>query len=196
MQLTSIVASGERYYFCIAKSNNSLTLSPYIMQQPSKSHQTNAGAPTAASVPGAALQPVSARERNIRYIIVHCSATIQGIDFTATDIEMCHRARGFSKIGYHWVVRLDGTVEQGRPEDETGAHCRGYNATSIGVCYIGGLDKQSQPADTRTLAQKTALVRLLRRLRGRYPQAKIVGHNEFAAKACPCFNARREYQNI
>lgn len=92
-------------------------------------------------------------------------------------------------IGYHYVVGLDGTVTVGRPESEMGAHCLGENLHSIGVCYIGGLDKESlQPADTRTPAQREALRHLIAELRLRYPGATVHGHREFAAKACPCFD--------
>lgn len=113
---------------------------------------------------------------------------------SAAEICRWHKARGFRTIGYHYVVRLDGRVEKGRPEDEIGAHCLGQNARSIGVCYVGGIDSGSlQPKDTRTAAQRTALRRLVTELRQRYPGATVHGHNEFAAKACPCFNVRKEF---
>lgn len=132
--------------------------------------------------------------RKIREIIVHCSATAEGKDFRASDIDRWHRERGFRCIGYHYVVRLDGSIERGRPETEIGAHCKGHNSISIGVCYIGGLAGDGRtPRDTRTPAQKAALLRLLRELKRRYPGAAIHGHREFAPKACPCFDARREY---
>ena len=113
--------------------------------------------------------------RKIEKIIVHCSATKAGQHFTVEDIDAWHRVRGFRSIGYHWVVYLDGSVHAGRPEAEAGAHCKGQNGRSIGVCYIGGLDAKARPCDTRTAAQR------------RYPGATVHGHNEFAAKACPCF---------
>lgn len=128
----------------------------------------------------------------VKKIIVHCSATEAGKDFKAADIDRWHKARGFRRIGYHWVVRLDGTVEPGRPENHIGAHCLGQNAISIGVCYIGGL-RDGKPADTRTSAQKEAMKRLVSSLKKRYPGATVHGHREFANKACPCFNARSEY---
>lgn len=132
--------------------------------------------------------------RKISEIIVHCSATARGREFTASDIRRWHLQRGFRDIGYHYVVRLDGTVETGRPVKAVGAHCLGHNAWSIGVCYVGGCEEDGKtPADTRTVAQKEALVMLIRELCRRYPGATVHGHREFAAKACPCFDAREEY---
>ena len=91
-------------------------------------------------------------------IIIHCSATRAGQNITAADIDCWHRARGFWSIGYHYVIRLDGTIEPGRDVTLDGAHCMGWNQRSIGICYVGGLDKEGRPADTRTDAQRTALI--------------------------------------
>jgi len=144
-------------------------------------------------------------KRKITEIIIHCSATREGKDFTAADISRWHKARGFGAsyggrtyhIGYHYVIDLDGTVETGRPEELTGAHCKGHNAHSIGVCYIGGLDADGKTAkDTRTLAQKSAMACLMIQLRNKYPTASIHGHRDFAAKACPSFDATEEYKGI
>lgn len=132
-------------------------------------------------------------KRNITEIIIHCSATREGADFSAADIDRWHKERGFRCIGYHYVVRLDGTVERGRDESENGAHCKGHNATSIGVCYIGGLSFTSTPKDTRTPSQRRALRTLISTLLRRYPSARVYSHRDFAAKACPCFDARAEY---
>ena len=131
--------------------------------------------------------------RNISEIIIHCSATKAGRGFHADDIRRWHLQRGFADIGYHFVIALDGTVEPGRPLDMTGAHCIGHNRRSIGICYVGGLDAAGHPADTRTPAQRRALAELLARLRPLYPEATVHGHREFAAKACPCFDAKAEY---
>lgn len=121
-------------------------------------------------------------------IIVHCTATPAGRDVTAKQVDEWHRARGFRMIGYHYLIRLDGTIEHGRPEGEPGAHCSGRNMRSIGICYAGGLDKDTlQPSDTRTREQKFALRELVARLCRKYPGATVHGHREFAAKACPCF---------
>lgn len=126
--------------------------------------------------------------RKIDQIIIHCSATPEGRNVTVADIDRWHRARGFQGIGYHYVVYLDGTVAAGRDEHRAGAHCRGHNSRSIGVCYIGGCDAEMRPKDTRTPAQRSALRRLVSELRQRYPGATVHGHREFAAKACPSFD--------
>ena len=135
--------------------------------------------------------------RPINKIIIHCSATREGQDVTAADIRRWHVAgNGWSDIGYHFVIRLDGTIELGRPIAQVGAHCTGQNQNSIGICYVGGLDHNLRPKDTRTEAQKCALCDLLRVLLRIFPTATIHGHNDFAAKACPCFDAAREYSDL
>lgn len=135
--------------------------------------------------------------REITEIIVHCTATPAGRDVTASDVDRYHRLRGFRCIGYHYLVRLDGTVEKGRPEQEIGAHCKDHNSQSIGVAYSGGVKADGvTPMDTRTQAQRLSLRRLLVELRGRYPDAKIRSHRDFAQKACPSFNATVEYADI
>lgn len=132
--------------------------------------------------------------RKIEKIILHCSATPEGKDYTVDDIRRWHTnpvsrgGRGWSDIGYHYVVYRDGSVHAGRPESKTGAHCAGHNRHSIGVCYIGGLAHDSKtPKDTRTPAQRSALRQLVEELRRKYPGATVHGHREFARKACPCF---------
>ncbi|MDE6301063.1 MAG: N-acetylmuramoyl-L-alanine amidase [Muribaculaceae bacterium] len=131
--------------------------------------------------------------REINLIVVHCTATPVGRDCSVADIRAWHLARGFSDVGYHYVVRIDGTIETGRPLEKVGAHARGYNANSVGVAYVGGLDAAGKPADTRTPAQRKALKALLAKLRGRFSGARIIGHRDVAAKACPCFDATSEY---
>lgn len=136
-------------------------------------------------------------KRNIKEIIVHCSATPEGKDFTVADITRWHKQRGFTTIGYHYVVYRDGSVHNGRDVNVSGAHCTGHNSISIGVCYIGGCEANSKKAkDTRTEAQKKALLDLLKKLKALYPKAKIHGHRDFANKACPSFDATKEYANI
>ena len=136
-------------------------------------------------------------ERPVTELIVHCSATPAGRDVTAADIRRWHKEeRGFADIGYHYVVRLDGWVECGRRLSVAGAHCRGHNSRSVGVCYVGGIGSDGRPADTRTTAQRQALLGLLTALRRRFPSASIHGHRDFAAKACPSFDATAEYRNL
>lgn len=135
-------------------------------------------------------------KRSINMIIVHCTATIEGIDYSVAEVRKWHLKRGFSDIGYHYLVGLDGRVHEGRNVNISGAHTAGYNAHSIGVCYVGGLDKDGKAKDTRTPAQKAALKRLLTDLKKIYPHASIHGHREFANKACPCFDAKAEYKGL
>lgn len=134
--------------------------------------------------------------RKINKIILHCSATKEGQKFTVKDIDAWHKQRGFKGVGYHYVILLDGTVEPGRPESEVGAHTLGQNANSIGICYIGGLDANAKPKDTRTDAQREALIKLVKELKAKYPGATIHGHNEFANKACPSFNVKDELKTF
>lgn len=126
--------------------------------------------------------------RKITKIILHCSATREGQAFTAKDIDRWHRRQGFQMIGYHYVILLDGTVEIGRPEEQPGAHTYGHNANSIGICYIGGLDQDGKPCDTRTPQQRQAMKQLIADLLRKFPNATVHGHREFANKDCPCFD--------
>lgn len=126
--------------------------------------------------------------REITRIILHCSATPEGKDFTVADIDRWHKARGWQGIGYHYVVYRDGSVHNGRDIAVAGAHTSGYNRDSIGVCYIGGVAIDGKtPKDTRTPAQRRALRVLVEQLRKQFPKATVHGHYEFAAKACPSF---------
>lgn len=135
--------------------------------------------------------------RKISEIIVHCTATAEGKDFKVSDIDRWHRAKGWDGIGYHKVVYIDGSVHQGRPDEKVGAHCIGHNQNSIGVVYVGGVASDGKtPKDTRTPQQKTALRKLLTDLKRKYPNATIHGHRDFAAKACPSFDATTEYKDI
>lgn len=130
--------------------------------------------------------------RTINDIIIHCSATAEGKDYTVEDIRRWHKARGWKDIGYNYVIYRDGSVHEGRKESVVGAHCVGHNTNSIGVCYIGGCASDGKtPKDTRTEAQKIALVTLVRKLKAKYPMAGVHGHNEYAAKACPSFDVKQ-----
>ncbi len=134
--------------------------------------------------------------RQISLIIVHCSANREGSALRACDIDAYHRSLGWKGCGYHYVIPTDGSVERGRPIDEVGAHCRHHNRHSIGVCYIGGLGPDGSPKDTRTPAQRTALLHLLQDLHRRFPQALIVAHADLDPRKphCPGFNVVQEYK--
>ena len=142
--------------------------------------------------------------RTIKEIIIHCSATPEGKDYTVYDIRKWHKQQGWSDIGYHYVIYRNGHVEPGRDVDLIGAHCVNHNAHSIGICYIGGVENKpgvdmakQKAKDTRTLAQKASLLGLLVELKTMYPGAKIYGHHDFEPKKeCPSFDAAREYKNI
>ena len=154
------------------------------------------------------------KKTDIDAIVIHCSATREGQDVRAADIDKQHRERGFRCIGYHYVIDLDGTIEQGRPLTMSGAHCntaglsgRPYNSHSIGICYVGGLDCNGKPKDTRTDAQKLALQALVFDLVMQYPVKEVIGHRDASPdlngdgkiskgewiKTCPCFDVRAEF---
>lgn len=135
------------------------------------------------------------KAKDIKYIVLHCSDTKAGKNFKLADIDRWHKARGWAGCGYHYVIRLDGTIEVGRPHNVQGAHCLPLNPQSLGICYIGGQDADGNHADTRTPQQRYALCVLLGQLHYKYPDARIVGHREYAAKACPCFDAA-EYRKM
>ena len=120
-----------------------------------------------------------------KYIMLHCTATPAGRIVTREDIDRHHRERGFREIGYHFIIHQDGRVEEGRALSQAGAHCKGWNYTAIGVAYIGGTDKWGNPKDTRTEAQKEAIVRLVEGLKRLFPIKRVLGHNEVSTKACP-----------
>ena len=160
------------------------------------------GAATLAKLGIAVAVGMKKSKRTITEIIVHCTATPEGKDYTVDDIRQWHTAkppqgRGWSDIGYHYVIDRKGHILPGRDVDTIGAHCEGHNAHSIGVVYIGGVSAlNGKPKDTRTLAQKAGLIRCLTELKSIYPQAKIYGHCDFSRKECPCFNAKQEYVSI
>jgi N-acetyl-anhydromuramyl-L-alanine amidase AmpD len=134
--------------------------------------------------------------RHITLIVIHCSAVKPDQQSSAAQIDSWHRQRGFHLgIGYHYVIRRDGTLEMGRPEYMVGAHCKNHNQHSIGVCYEGGLDIRGDPADTRTPQQRETMRQLINELRERYPKAIVVGHHNLnPLKACPCFDAVKEFK--
>lgn len=156
-------------------------------------------------------QRLKKSERKITEIIIHCSATPDGKDYTVDDIRRWHKQRGYSDVGYHYIVYRNGILAQGRDVNIIGAHASGHNAHSIGICYIGGMSADNtRPEDTRTLRQKGRLLSLLVDLRKLYPNARIIGHRDLSEdkngngiiepsewmKACPSFDAKSEYHRI
>lgn len=155
------------------------------------------------------------KEEDIDAIVIHCSATKEGVDVKTEDIRRWHKANGWFDIGYNYVVELDGRIVKGRPLTVDGAHAntngvsgRPYNKHSIGICYVGGLDKDGKPKDTRNDAQKFGIELLVTNLLMRYPRIKeVIGHRDCSPdangdgvimpnewlKACPCFDVRAEY---
>ena len=136
--------------------------------------------------------------RQIDKIIVHCSATREGENFDVAEIRKWHvEGRGWSDIGYHFYIDLYGEIHKGRDIAKIGAHCKGHNRNSIGICYCGGVEADGKtPKDTRLDCQKEALTAVLRTLKAMYPNAVIHSHRDFANKACPSFDATKEYENL
>jgi N-acetylmuramoyl-L-alanine amidase len=127
----------------------------------------------------------------ITHIVIHYTATFEDQNLRAVDIDKMHRARGWSMIGYHWLIGRDGKVEMGRPETMVGAHVGGQNTGKIGVCCVGGLNRATGPnvgVDNRTPAQIAAQITLIREILKRYPGAKVVGHRDLASTQCPGFD--------
>ena len=154
------------------------------------------------------------KPEQIDSIVIHCSATPAGVDYRAADIDRWHKQKGWKMIGYNYVVDLDGTVEVGRPLTMDGAHCntaglsgQSYNKHSIGICYVGGLDENGKPADTRTQEQKLSLANLVNKLCDEYPITEVIGHRDASpdangdgvisrnewVKQCPCFDVKSEF---
>lgn len=135
--------------------------------------------------------------RQINEIIIHCSETRPDQNITAKEIHKWHLAQGWNGIGYHFFIRLDGTIESGRPLHLTGAHCYGHNKKSIGICYAGGIVRSHETKcyiDTRTIEQTRSLYNLVKVLLIAFPSInKISGHNDYSNKACPCFNVHDEF---
>jgi N-acetylmuramoyl-L-alanine amidase len=132
--------------------------------------------------------------REIKHLVVHCSATPEGKHFTAADIDRWHKAQGWRMIGYHFVILLDGTIQIGRPIEQVGSHVAGHNAKSIGICLIGGMDAANKkPKDTYNAKQLEALHALLHDLKAQFPSAEVLGHRDFPGvnKACPSKDIRK-----
>jgi len=145
--------------------------------------------------------------RTMDTVVIHCSATKENKDYSIKDIKKWHLQRGFKDVGYHFVIKLDGTIEVGRPLNQQGAHVSGHNSYTIGICYVGGLDTNGKPKDTRTPAQKESLNRLVDMLKDLITIKAIKGHRDFSKdlngngkidknewiKACPCFEVSDEF---
>jgi len=145
--------------------------------------------------------------RKIDLIVIHCSATRADRDFTEDDLDVCHRRRGFNGVGYHFYIRKNGDIKSTREIERIGAHVRGYNARSIGICYEGGLDRYGNPKDTRTEWQRHSLSVLVGKLLQEYPGTCVVGHRDLSpdlngngevepmewTKQCPCFDVGKEF---
>lgn len=132
--------------------------------------------------------------RPISEIIIHCTATAEGKDYMVDDIRAWHKARGWSDVGYHYLIYRDGTVHEGRPVGQIGSHVAGRNTGTIGVAYVGGVSADGKtPKDTRTASQRASLLWLIAELRKKHNGIKAVtGHNQYSAKACPSFDVRRD----
>ena len=131
--------------------------------------------------------------RRIDEIIIHCTATPEGREHDVEDIRRWHLDRGWSDIGYHYLIKIDGTIEPGRPLERPGAHCKNRNRHSIGVVYVGGADAELKPKNTLTVEQDIAMLNLLDSLIDRFPGATVHGHNEFSSKECPSFDVQEVY---
>lgn len=130
---------------------------------------------------------------SINYITVHCSASAPDVYVDAKVIDRWHRARGFLKVGYHFVIKRDGKVETGRSLNEVGAHVEGHNKGNIGICLAGGVDKSGKPEDNFTDDQRHALALLIMDLKKKFPEAQVLGHRDWPGvkKACPSFDVRK-----
>lgn len=134
--------------------------------------------------------------RDIKYLVIHCSATRSNQNYTVEQLMRDHKARRFRTIGYHFYIRRDGVMTQHRKILEKGAHCLPYNHCSIGICYEGGLNEDGIPCDTRTKKQTERMVDLLKNLHRLFPKARIVGHRDLPGttpKECPCLDAQKVF---
>jgi N-acetylmuramoyl-L-alanine amidase len=168
------------------------------------------GPVTLGALMGQAERPAPVLVRGRRHchtLVWHCTATPEGREFTRAQIRAMHLQRGFSDIGYHCLVHLDGSTSPGRSESQVGAHVSGHNSGTLGYSYVGGLAGGGKPKDTRTSAQKKTMLELTRSAIERYSLRAVVGHRDLSpdrdhdgvvepwewVKICPCFNAIAEY---
>lgn len=158
------------------------------------------GGPTLLTRP----EEIRRAKRAIHLLVIHCSATRNCDNYSPEQLIRDHVQRGFRGCGYHYYITKDGSLYGMRPVELPGAHVRGFNRRSIGICYEGGLDHKYVPADTRTPMQRQALTQLIHRLLELYPDAYVVGHRDLSrdrnhdgiitpdewSKLCPCFDAK------
>ena len=130
--------------------------------------------------------------RHIDLVVVHCTATKPSQNINIDDVRQWHVDKGWSDVGYHYVIDRQGALQHGRPEASKGAHAKGYNALSIGVCLVGGVDEQGVPDANFTKAQYDTLKFLLNNLTVKYPDARVLGHRDLPGvhKQCPCFDVQ------
>ncbi|BDD13138.1 N-acetylmuramoyl-L-alanine amidase (plasmid) [Fulvitalea axinellae] len=135
--------------------------------------------------------------RNIRKIVVHCSATPATMDIGRDEIDRWHRERKFNGIGYHLVIRRNGRLERGRAMEKSGAHAKGYNSESVGVCLVGGTDSAGKAERNFTPRQYARLAEVLKGLQLVFPDAEVLGHRDLpgVAKACPCFDVKEWWKS-
>jgi N-acetylmuramoyl-L-alanine amidase len=146
-------------------------------------------------------------KRAVHTLVWHCTATPENKEFTRAQIKAMHLLRGFTDIGYHKLIHLDGSVSEGRSEDQEGAHVSGHNRGTLGYSYVGGLNSSGSPKDTRTTAQRATMVRLTKEAIAKYQLSLVLGHRDLSpdrdhdgvvepfewVKVCPCFSAAVEY---
>ena len=133
--------------------------------------------------------------RRICEIIVHSSSTPSSMDIGVKEIDKWHRDRNFRMVGYHFVIRRNGLIEKGRDVGDTGAHVRGYNLNSIGICWVGGT-KNGKAFDNRTTKQKKSMFKLIRALLIIFDIKMVLGHKNVGNTECPSFDAKKEFENI
>ena len=151
-------------------------------------------------------RPLTLRKSTTR-LVIHCTATRAGNFLDATTVDKWHRDQRWAGIGYHYLIRLDGTIESGRPINAVGSHVAGHNSNSVSICYVGGLDKQGKPKDTRTGNQKDSMKLLRKSLLATYRTiTDTCGHRDLSPdkdgdgvvepheylKMCPCFDTRAD----
>lgn len=138
--------------------------------------------------------------QDVKYLVVHCSATAASQDVDLAEIDRWHRKRGFVKVGYHFVIKRNGEVQQGRSLTEAGAHAQGFNNKSIGICLVGGVaEKDKKTAeDNFTNAQLDSLADLLFSMAHYYPDAEVLGHRDLPSvhKDCPSFDVRKWWASV